>query len=443
MSAQIDHANTGTSQDQSAAAGGPAWYVLFVLIVAYIFSFIDRQIISLLVEPLKHDLGLDDTQVSLLQGFSFALFLSLAGLPIGRLIDTSRRVTIVAIGIGLWSLMTAGSGLTSSFAALLFCRMGVGAGEAVLTPAAHSIIADSFPPKRLGLALGLYGTGTFLGLGLAYLIGAAVLAAVANGMAVRIPIFGPLRSWQIVFLAVGLPGLLVSLWSATLREPARRQSGISHPPIGEVVRFFKSNLATILWVNLTLAFAAMASYSASAWVPSFFIRTFGWTASQAGAAFGPLVMVFGVLGAVFGGLLADFAAKRYASGRVVVMAVASLLAVPFAAAAPLAPTPVWALTLMAPVVLLSTVTIGIGPSAQQAITPSRMRGVMSAIGVLTVNLIGLGLGPTAIALATDHIFADPLKIRYSLACLAPVMLLLSALFGILALKPYRLSLGKV
>ena len=428
----------GTHHAGAPAQSRPAWLVLFVLIIAYIFSFIDRQIIGLLVEPLKHDLGLSDTEVSLLQGFSFALVLAIAGLPLGRLIDRHRRLTIIAAGVTFWSLMTAGSGLASSYAALLLCRMGVGIGEATLTPAAHSIIADSFPRKRLSLALGLYGTGPFLGQGLAYLIGAAVLAAVSHNPWINLPLFGALRSWQIVFLAVGLPGLLVAVWVALLREPRRQATQeASHLSLRDVVQFFRKNFSAMLLVNLCLAFAAMTSYSASAWVPSFFIRSFGWSAPQAGAAFGPIVMAFGLLGAILGGVFADFVAKRHASGRLLVMAVASLLAAPFAAIAPLIADAYWTLALLAVLVFLTTVAIGIGPSAQQAIVPGSMRGVTSALGVLMVSLIGLGLGPTTIALVTDHVFGDPAKLRYSLACLTPFMLLLSSGFGFAGLRPYR------
>lgn len=426
------------SPADSPAQGRSAWFVLFALIVAYVFSFVDRQIVGLLVEPLKHDLHLTDTEVSLLHGFSFAVVLSIAGLPIGRLIDKHRRLTIIAAGIATWSLMTAGCGLASSYVVLLLCRMGVGIGEATLTPAAHSIIADSFPHKRLSLALGLYGTGPFLGQGLAFLIGAAVLAAVSHDTWITVPLLGTLRPWQAVFLVVGLPGLVVALGINLLREPPRHTTQEApRPSLKEVVQFFRLNLSAMLLVNLCLAFAAMTSYSISAWVPSLLIRSYGWTTPHAGAMFGPIVMVFGLLGAVVGGVIADVAARRHAAGRLLVMALAAFLAAPFAALAPLVGNPDGTLALLAVTIFFTTIAVGIGPSAQQAIAPIGMRGVTSAVGVLMVSLIGLGLGPTAIALMTDYVFADPAKLRSSLACLTPIMLLLSALLGFGGLHAYR------
>ncbi|MES1190618.1 MAG: MFS transporter [Steroidobacter sp.] len=424
----------------SMIRAGGNWYLLTVLVVVYVFSFIDRQIISLIVEPLKNDLHISDTQVSLLHGFTFAIFLAFAGLPIGRLVDTRRRITIVAVGIAMWSAMTAASGLVAGYAALMLCRIGIAVGEATLTPASHSMIADSFPPQRLGLALGIYGTGTFIGMGMAYLIGAVVIAGVA-GNTIALPLIGTLHPWQLVFIAVGLPGLLVAFWAALLDEPARHRVAHSTEaaPLREVAAYFRKHLRAIMLLNLTLAFTAMMAYSLTAWAPSFLIRTFGWTAPQAGGALGPIIMIFGVLGTIVGGALSDRAVQHSVSGRVLVMTGAAALSIPFAIAAPLVSHPVAALALLAVVVLLATIVIGIGPSATAALMPARMRGMASALGVLTVSVIGLGFGPTAIALMTDHVFADPLKIRYSLACLLPVMLLLSTACGLACIQPYRHS----
>lgn len=409
-----------------------------VLVLAYIFSFLDRQIISLLVEPLKRQMGLSDTDISVLQGLSFAMFLAVTGLPIGRWIDTGRRTAIIAGGIAIWSAMTAASSLASSFGILLILRMGVALGEATLTPAAHSLIADAVPRHRLGLALGVYGTGTFLGLGAAYLGGAAVLSALPRAGTVHLAgvVFTP---WQAVFLAIGLPGLVVAAIMALMPEPARR-AGQARLPLGEVLTFFRRHLWTILLFNLNVAFAAMMSYALSAWMPSVIIRTFGWSAARAGGTFGVVVILGGVAGVMLGGWLGDAYSRRRAEGRLLVMAWTALAAAPFAIIAMLAATPVAMVLWLVPAVLASTMSIGLGPSVSQAIMPSAVRGVASAIAVTIVSLVGLGLGPTAVALLTDRWFGDPHLVRYSLAIAMPIMLLLATVCGLLAKRGYLRAL---
>jgi MFS family permease len=199
-----------------------AWYVVGILVLAYTFSFIDRQILSLLVGPMKRDLGISDTQMSLLQGFAFAVFYCLAGLPIGRMVDSRKRVNIISIGVFVWSVMTALCGTAHAYWQLFLYRMGVGVGEAALSPAAYSMIADYFPPKRLGFALGVYGMGVYIGAGLALIIGAAVIGLVSSGGDIVVPLFGEVYAWQLTFFVVGLPGILIALWVWTVREPERR-----------------------------------------------------------------------------------------------------------------------------------------------------------------------------------------------------------------------------
>jgi MFS family permease len=419
------------------------WYTLAVLIVAYVLAFVDRQILGLLVEPIKHDLQISDTRISLLQGFSFAIFLALSGLVMGRLVDKTRRVTVVAVGIAAWSVMTAGCSLASTFTQLFLCRMGVGIGEATLTPAAHSIVADRFSGPRLGLALGIFGIGSYLGSGLALLLSAFVIAHLPKTGLVEIPWLGGLHPWQVVFLVVGLPGLLVSAWVSRLREPERRSSHVI-PSLAQVSHYFRQNLGSILLVNLMGAFCAMAVYGSSAWIPTHLIRTFGWTASKAGISYGVLISICGTIGVIVGGSLSDFAVSRgIAGGRPLVMALASLCAAPFAAMTPLVDSPGASLALVVPFTVLITISLGTLPAAQQAMTPPRMRGLAAVFGVFVVNLIGLGLGPTVVAVITDRVFQDPAKLRYSLAVVLPIALLISALCGLGSLRFYRASVTRL
>ncbi|MFZ3035403.1 MAG: MFS transporter [Parvibaculum sp.] len=429
-----------------------AWYVVAVFVLAYTFSFIDRQILSLLVEPMKRDLHISDTQISLLLGIAFAVFYVLMGLPIGRLVDRRNRIGIIAIGVFCWSMMTALSGTAKTYWHLFAYRMGVGVGEAALTPAAYSAISDYFPPKRLGLALGVYGIGVYIGAGLALVIGAMAIGWATQFGDVDLPIIGHVFSWQLVFFVVGLPGILIALLVSTLREPVRRghmrretgADGVTRDvavPFGEVVGYLRANARTFLCMELCFALLAMMAYGTAAWVPTFFVRTYGWSIGHIGQLYGLIIVIFGTLGVVSGGAIGDYVcSKGYRNGRIIVMAATGLVTMPFAIASPLMNDPYMALALIAPATFFATFTTGIGPSALMEMMPNQMRGFSSAVGGLIVNLIGLGLGPTAIALVTDYVFHDENMLRYSLAIVSPVVLALGALFGFLAMRPYLKSL---
>jgi len=209
-------------QAQTEPTLGYASYALFVLMICYTLSFIDRQILSLLVGPIKRDLGISDTRVGLLQGLAFALFYGTLGIPIGKLADTRARTRLISIGVLLWSLMTALCAGALSFWSLFLARMGVGVGEASLAPGAFSLVTDFFSKERLARALSVYSMGIFIGSGLALLVGGSVVQATARMPAVDVPMLGRLASWRLTFLLVAAPGLIVAAWVATVREPARR-----------------------------------------------------------------------------------------------------------------------------------------------------------------------------------------------------------------------------
>ena len=429
-----------------------AWYVVGVFILAYTFSFIDRQILSLLVQPMKRDLGISDTQVSLLLGIAFAVIYAIMGLPIGRLVDRRHRVSIISIGVFTWSLMTALSGTAKVYWQLFTFRVGVGIGEAALTPAAYSIISDYFPPKRLGFAIGVYGIGVYMGAGLALVIGAVAINWATSVGDLTLPIIGHVYSWQLVFFVVGLPGILVALWVATLREPIRRghmrretgADGITRDvavPFREVVNYLKENALAFFAMNLCFAMLAMMAYGTAAWVPTFFIRTYGWSPGEIGKFYGLIIMVFGTLSVVTGGALGDYIkSKGYRNGRIYVMIFTGVATLPFSLAAPLMDNPYVALVLIAPATFFATFSTGVGPSALIDMMPNQMRDFASALSGLIVSLVGLGIGPFAVAYVTDHVFHDEHMLRYSLAIVPPVCLALGALLGAVALKPYLKSL---
>ena len=392
------------------------WYVLGVLTLVYVFSFLDRTILGLLVGPIRRDLHISDTQVSLLMGFSFAVFYTFFGLPLGRMADSRSRRQLIAGGIATWSLFSAGCGLAKSFGQMLLLRMGVGVGEAVLSPCAYSLLTDYFPPRRRATAMSIYGMGIYIGTGVASMLGGLVI--------------GWAHSWQIVFFAVGLPGLLLALFMYTFAEPVRRggRTEAKSVPFGEVIAYVKNNRRTFLCHNLGIAFLALAAYGVAAWVPTFLIRHHHWTAAEAGKGFGIVTALAGSLGVVSGGWFADrLAARGQADAYMRVAMMAMALAVPAGIPYLLVSNSHLAIVLLAPLSFLTAVPLGIAPAALMQVTPSQMRGQVSAVYLFTINLIGLGAGPTAVALVTDHVFHSDGRVGSAILVVATTANLLSAL----------------
>ena len=315
-------------------------YTLGVLTIASTLSYLDRQILGLLAEPLRQDLHLTDLQIGLLQGFTFAIVLATAGLPLGRWVDTGNRVRIAAVGIALWSIMTAACGFAGSFGALLLCRTGVALGEAALTPAAYSLISDLFPTRRRGLAISIYSTGAFIGAGLSLVLAATVLHELSSaGNVFVLP--GMQHIWQMVFVFIGLPGIAVALWAASLKEP-RKHSGATPGPIAgtvEIRAYFLDNRVELASLYFCLAFAATQAYSYSSWVPTVLIRTFHMPPIAVGFSLGPLFIASSVSGLIFGAILGDGLVRRgFAAARPILMCGAALIAALFTAAMPFAST---------------------------------------------------------------------------------------------------------
>jgi MFS family permease len=437
--------------EQPYPAAGYAWYVVAVLMVVYVFSFIDRQILSLLVGPIRRDLAISDTQMSLLMGFSFALFYTFFGLPLGRLADSRSRRGLIAAGLFTWSLMTAGCGLARQYWHFLLLRLGVGVGEAALSPSAYSMIADYFPPKKLGTALSVYAIGVYIGSGLAFLLGGVVVGLVSEQGTWTVPILGAIRPWQVVFLAVGLPGILLTAVMATVREPIRRGlkkvTADGRPavvPVREVWGHIRRNGRTFFCHNLGYSLLAFAGYGGAAWIPTFLQRTHGVSARDAGIWFGLIVMIGGTLGIVFGGRMADWMlarGKRDAMLRIGIYS--TLLWAPFGIGYLLVPSAFWSLALLAPAVFVGAMTGGAAPAAITQITPNEMRAQASAFYLFVVNLIGIGLGPTAVAMVTDYVFGDDAAVRWSLLLVGIVTHVGCITSLALGLKPFRASLDRV
>jgi MFS family permease len=413
------------------------WYLVAVLTAANVCGLVDRQILSLLVEPLRQDLQINDTQVSLLMGASFALLYSVLGIPVGRLVDHRSRRAIVAGGVALWSAMTALCGIAQTYGQLLLFRVGVGVGEATLGPSAISLIGDAFGPSRRGMAMSVYALGTFFGAGLAYVLGAWVTALAATEAGVVVPLLGAVRAWQFVFLVVGAPGLVVAALALTMREPPRG-AGAGRATVGEVVAYWRQHAATFVPLSCAFGCWSAVNYGIAAWLATFFVRTHGWTASAAGTWQGTLTMTVGVAGALLGGWWAD---RRLRSGeedaalRVARVAAIGLLAT--GTAYPLVASATTAAALLVPVNLCAAMPWGAASAAVANALPSRMRGQGAALYLLVVNLSSGVLGPTSVALLTDYVFGDRAGLRFALATSTAVGLVAAIALLTLAAPHYR------
>lgn len=414
------------------------WYVVVILMIAYIFSFIDRYVANILIEPMKRDMGINDTQVGLLIGASFALFYATLGIPLGRLADTKNRKNIITWGITLWSVMTAVCGLAKNYTQLFLARMGVGVGEATLSPAAYSIIADYFPKERLATALSVYSMGIYLGSGLAYIIGGFVLERVAPLGIVELPFFGKIFSWQLVFFFVGLPGLVVALLVFFIKEPIRKGIGNQYISLSEMFLYLKKNGKTFGLLSVGSALFCIISYAGGIWIPTFLIRIHQMPVTQVSSFMGPATMLFSPLGLIIGGRLADYWTKKGVVGaKIKVCLLIALLWLPFNFGYTLAPNLLTSQILLVPFLILLSASIGVGAAAVQEITPANMRSTASAIYLFSQNLVGLGLGPVSVGVLNDYIFEDPMAVGKSLILVAVFSLLGASTFYYLALRNFK------
>ena len=434
-----------TAETDSAFAfrsNGYAWFVVVILCLAQVISFIDRQIINLLVEPIKEDLGISDTLISLLQGFAFALFYSLVAIPIGRLVDARNRKGIIAIGMVLWSIATFVCGLAKVFWQLFIARMMVGIGEATLTPAGVSMLSDYFPRRSLTRALSVFTGAGFLGSGLALMLGGLVYAQMMAIGPVDFGFLGTIRPWQLTFIAVSIPGLIlvVILWLAVKEPPRIGTSGTqAQEPLslGEAWAYLMNNKKVLGPVVIGFTFLAMMMFSIGAWTPTYFVRTFDMPIAEIGNIFGLYFMTLGSAGVVSGGLLSDWLkARGYHDSNMRAGLFAAVITLPFLAAFPLVEDQTLSLILLAPVIYFGTMPFGTGPSALPLIVPNRLRGQVMALYLLIGNLIGQGCGPWVVAVFTDFVLQDPAQIRYSISIVCSVITIIGAGILFAGLKPF-------
>lgn len=425
---------------------GYAWYLVWILIGAYTLSYLDRQILNLVLQPIKEDLLLSDTQASLLGGTAFVVFYVAMGIPFGWLADHGNRKRLICFGIVSWTAATIWCGLAPTYEQLFLARVAVGVGEATLTPAALSIIADLFPPERRARPLGLYLIGLTVGPGIALLVGGAILQAFAQG--ITLPLVGTLAPWRVLFLAAAVPSLPVFLLLLfTAREPARRDVGlggleIDRPGLGRVLRYmFIDHRGSFTAILLGWGLTALNAMIILVWMPSLLIRKFGAAPADIGFIMGAIVLFGGSLGVILGPNLVGWLQRRGHDDAY--LRAPFLFCLPllfFSIAAPMAPTAGITFALLAPLIFCNFAAGSLFPGALQAFTPNRMRGQVSAIYSVFNNMIGLAIGPTSVALLTDYVFRDEAALPWSLAIVSAVALPAAVLLFLSGFKPFARDL---
>lgn len=418
------------------------WFAVAALSFATVVSYVDRQIINLLVEPIKSDLQLTDLEISLLQGFSFALFYALLAIPLAWIADRSNRKWVMMGGLVCWSAATFSSGLATSFAMLFAARMMVGIGEATLAPAGFSMLSDAFPSGQSTVAISVFTGSGFIGSGLALIIGAAIIAPLNAMGEISLP-FGVFQPWQATFMAVTLLSIPAFLLLLLVVEPPRREgnrilTADDTPPALEVFSFLRRNWRVFVPLVFGLSLFVAAQFGIGAWSPSHFIRNYGMTAERVGYVLGPMVMLAGLSGVVAGGFtVRHFMARgvRDASLRIAMAAI--FLAIPFAILFPLAATPEQSVALLSIVIFLGNLPVGSTVATFPLITPNRMRAQVLSIYLLVANLLGYSAGPTLVAWITDHLYRDPKAVGLSLAIASPAVMIAGLLLMAIAIRPYR------
>lgn len=366
-------------------------YALGVFTAVYMVNLLDRQLLAILIEPIRTELGLSDTQIGFLSGISFAIFYTFLGLPIARLADHTNRRNIVAVAAILWSVMTAACGLAASYGWLLVARIGVAIGQAGATPPIHSLISDYFPPQRRTSAMAIYAIGAALG---------GVLSFAAGG------ILSQIYGWRMAFIIMGIPGIFLGmLMLFTVREPPRGHwestaSSEAAPPISTVLKHLWE-LKTFRHLSLGGALAAFALYSMGQWTPAFFIRVHEMSLAQAGIALAVVGALTTVTGTIAGGMLAERLGRTDRRWLMLLPGLGVLISTPFLVSGFLARDLTTSLLFLAAATLLVSMQTGPIAAITQGLAPPRMRALASAVLLFVLNIIGMGLGPQFTGLISD------------------------------------------
>jgi MFS family permease len=413
-----------------------AWGVVAILIGTAIVSYTDRQVLSLLVDPVRHDLGISDTQISLLLGTAFAVVYGIAGIPFGLLADRTSRRNLIFFGAAVWSVGTVACGYVESFGQLFAARIVVGLGESVLSPAAISLISDYFPPARRGMAVGCFLSGIAIGSGASILIGGGVLHLVEVGALAGTP-FASMVPWRLVLLLIGALGLAWSFMILLIREPTRRVTEQQALPAAVPRR--RAMLSLVAPIYFVVATASLVDNAVGAWAPTLLIRNFGRDPAQVGLQLGLLLTIAFGGGVLLGGWLSDYVGTRGSvSAKLGVCLVSSLLILPVALAIDSSQLAV-VMTAVPLYFALSGIVTACGFSSILDATPNMQRGFAMAVSFFLNVAVGAGLGPTSVALAGTHVFGAAAGLGPAIAFIAGLGYLLSVTALVLTRIAFKLA----
>jgi MFS family permease len=415
------------------------WYTVYMTGVVAVMSQIDRGVLALFVQPMKRDFHLTDTQVSILLGFAFTFFYVVGGPPLSRLADRGVRKSVISGCLAVWSLATAFCTIAQSFWAFFVARAVVGGTEAGCGPASLSMIADTVPRNRLPLAYAIYNSGFVGGGALSLLLGGVLLGLLADVQPIHLAGIGVIHNWQLVFMLLGIPGLIIALlFFITVPEPARRGArktgGYS---LREVMAFMVQHRAMHLPFITATLLMSFQLYGLQAWVPAFFERTYGWGPAVAGPLLGLFGLVSTTIGMFAGAWWANWLIKRHDDANMRIYFWAQSLAIPFGIIGPLMPNPWLSLCCIAIGGAAASMASPVFSAALQLTTPNEMRSQVTALYFILANAIAGSLGPTLVALLTDYVARDEANLRYVMTGVRCVLGPLGAFFMWKTIAPYR------
>ena len=405
---------------QSRTSNTYGWYVAFILLIGFTFSFIDRQVLNLLVVPIQNDLNITDTQISALQGLAFVITYVGLCVPIGRIIDKTHRVSVMIIGLLVWSAATIACGFSKNYISMFIARMGIGAGESTVHPGSISILGDYFDSDKIASPMSIYLLGPYLGAGIAMIFGAQVLDWTSQmDSNFILPLVGEVAPWQLTFIAVGLPGVLVACLFLTIREPKRRIQEIESqeaPSFKKIAEYIKNNWQVYGAIIIGNSCLIILLYGLQSWVPTMLLRVYEWDLIQSGRIYGLIAMFAGSAGVLSGPFVLNLMNKNNIDAPHfklaifgISMASLSLVLLPFQANVNIA------LIFVTLASFFVTLPLAGTSSAMVIVSPNRIRGVITGIYVVVTSVFGLVLGPFLVASSTDFIFQDPNAVAKSLA----------------------------
>lgn len=419
-----------------------AWLVLALLMLASIVSFVDRQVVAIVVEPMKADLGISDSQIGWLYGV-FAVFYAIAAWPIALMADSKSRKHIIAAGIFFWSVMTIACGLSRNFWQIFLARIGVGVGEASLSPATVSMVGDLFPRGQIPMAMSVFQTAAVMGSGLAFLIGGVVLGVVEQADPLVIPGFGQLSPWQQTFVYVGTPGLLLAFLFLFLKEPKRRVPASSESTLPILKEFYRVNRRLVVCHHLGFVAFALLGFAFVFWSVSYFVRVHGMPAAQASQIFGWIFLITGPIGPVAAAFLARYLNQRgHKDGNIVAGMIAGCLAVPCIIAIQFMPSATWAFVAYIPAMILVNAPFGLANGSLPVIAPSAIHAQVAAI-YLFVGALGNLLGPPIAGYFNEVVFPQVDGVRYSIIVVSLIFGCIGGAFLQAGRRAYATALERV